>query len=106
MRSPVQLVALSLLLVGSSTAWDLTPRVLARQTGPRAFSVDQILSLPAPDNLTASPAGATIAWTFNERGARNIYVLNLSDRTEQRITDLKPGTGAMWPHWQPFTEAK
>ena len=84
MRSPVQLVALSLLLVGSSTAWDLTPRVLARQTGRRAFSVDQILSLPAPDNLTASPVGSTIAWTFNERGVRNIFVASAPDFTARQ----------------------
>src|SRR5437764_8700813 len=41
---------------------------------PLAFSVDQILSFPSPENLVASPVGSTIAWTFNERGVRNIYV--------------------------------
>jgi dipeptidyl aminopeptidase/acylaminoacyl peptidase len=37
------------------------------------FTVEQILGFPSPDNLVASPAGSTIAWTFNERGVRNIY---------------------------------
>ncbi len=36
-------------------------------------------------------------------GVRNLFVMNLSDRTEKPITDLKPGLGAMWPHWQPRT---
>lgn len=39
-------------------------------------------------------------------GVRNIYVMNLSDRTEKRLTDLKAGSGAMWPHWQPAVVAR
>jgi hypothetical protein len=27
--------------------------------------------------------------------------MRLSDRKEWRITDLKKGHAAMWPHWQP-----
>ncbi len=38
-----------------------------------AFTVEQILGFPSPDNLIASPVGSTVAWTFNERGVRNIY---------------------------------
>jgi Tol biopolymer transport system component len=53
-----------------------------------------------------SSDGKWLAYGSMRNGARNIYVLNLSDRTEKRITDLKAGTGAMWPHWQPFTEGK
>ena len=33
-----------------------------------------MLNYPFPDNLVASPSGSAIAWTFNERGVRNIYV--------------------------------
>ena len=44
------------------------------QTPARGFTLEQILSYPFPDNLVASPKGSTIAWTFNERGARNIYI--------------------------------
>src|SRR5438477_278710 len=42
-------------------------------SAPAAFTIEQVLSLPTPDNLIASPTGSTIAWTFNERGVRNIY---------------------------------
>ncbi len=48
-----------------------------------------------------SPDGKWIAYGSMRDGVRNIYVMNLSDRTEKRITDLKAGAGAMWPHWQP-----
>src|SRR5262249_38956207 len=46
----------------------------AQAPGARGpFSLDQVLDYPFPDNLVASTKGSTIAWTFNERGARNIY---------------------------------
>ena len=52
-----------------------------------AFTVEQILSLPTPDNLIASPAGSTIAWTFNERGVRNIYIADGPAFTARKLTD-------------------
>ncbi|HEX3150836.1 MAG TPA: prolyl oligopeptidase family serine peptidase [Gemmataceae bacterium] len=48
-----------------------------------------------------SPNGRSLVYGSLRNGARNIYVMNLADRTEMRLTDLKPGSGAMWPHWQP-----
>src|SRR5690349_17739104 len=48
--------------------------LLMPQAASHSFTVDQILGLPSPDDLVASPAGSTIAWTFNERGVRNIFV--------------------------------
>ena len=49
-----------------------------------------------------SPDGKWLAYGSLRGGVRNIYILNLADRTETRVTDLKPGHGAMWPHWQPL----
>src|SRR5205814_10467054 len=59
------------------------PVVAQKQTG---FTVDQILGLPQPDHLVAAPAGSTIAWTFNERGVRNIYVASGPDFKPRRLT--------------------
>jgi dipeptidyl aminopeptidase/acylaminoacyl peptidase len=50
------------------------------------FSLDQVLAYPFPDNLVASPKGSMIAWTFNERGARNIYVAEGPDFKARRVT--------------------
>src|SRR5215831_9852046 len=63
------------------------------------FTVEQILGFPSPDNLVASPTGSTIAWTFNERGVRNIYaaagpafearkVTSYTDDDGQELTQL------------------
>ena len=59
---------------------------IAQQPSPRSFTVDQILGFPSPENLTASPVGSTIAWTFNERGVRNIYVADAPGFEPRRIT--------------------
>lgn len=63
--------------------------------------------------LTSSPAGTLhyhpqpsadgkrLLYGSKRGGVRQLFVMALADRTEQALTDLKPGHGAMWPHWQP-----
>src|SRR6185295_5090311 len=51
------------------------------------------LNYPFPDNLIASPAGGAVAWTFNEHGARNIYVASAPDFTARRITSYAEDDG-------------
>src|SRR4051794_31290166 len=65
----------------------LSAVTFAQTPPPSAFTVEQILSLPTPDNLIASPVGSTIAWTFNERGVRNIYIAGGPDFTPRKLTD-------------------
>lgn len=66
-------------------AWTAEPQA-AQQSVGRSFTVEQILGFPSPENLVASPAGAAIAWTFNERGFRNIYVAEAPRFEPRRIT--------------------
>jgi TolB protein len=49
----------------------------------------------------ASPDGKWLVYGSKRDGVRQLYVMRLSDRKEHRITDLKKGHAAMWPHWQP-----
>jgi dipeptidyl aminopeptidase/acylaminoacyl peptidase len=65
----------------------------AQQAAPQPFTVDQILSFPSPENLTASPVGSAIAWTFNERGVRNIYVAEGPGFEPRRITSYQEDDG-------------
>jgi Tol biopolymer transport system component len=51
---------------------------------------------PAP-----SPDGKWLVYGSKRDGVRQLYVMRLSDKKEWRITDLKKGHAAMWPHWQP-----
>jgi dipeptidyl aminopeptidase/acylaminoacyl peptidase len=75
------------------TALALSILSLGLADPPPSFTVDQILNLPQPDNLIASPVGSTIAWTFNERGLRNIYVADAPDFTPRRLTPYTEDDG-------------
>ncbi len=50
---------------------------------------------------TPSPDGKQLLYGSKRDGVRRLYVMNLADRSEQQVTDQKPGHAAMWPHWQP-----
>ncbi len=47
-----------------------------------------------------SPDGKWLLYGSKRNGVRQIYIMRLDDRVEQRLTDIKPGHGAMWPRWQ------
>src|SRR5881394_2138371 len=83
MRSAFAIPVLSLLLTVTSAA----------QAPKPPFTVDQVLGFPSPENLVASPAGSTIAWTFNERGVRNIYVAEGPEFAARRITSYTDDDG-------------
>ena len=41
---------------------------------PASFTLEQVMSSPFPDGLTAAPTGGKVAWVFNAAGVRNIWV--------------------------------
>ena len=61
--------------------------------GPPPFTLDQVMGYPFPENLRAAPAGGRIAWTFNERGARNIYVADAPDFAPRKLTSYDADEG-------------
>src|SRR2546421_5964067 len=83
MRSRLSVLLLSLVMMGGATA----------AQSPSSFMVDQILGFPSPENLIASPAGSTIAWTFNERGARNIYISDGPEFAARHLTSYSQDDG-------------
>src|SRR5258705_10695852 len=74
------------------SAWTFGTQA-AQQPAARSFTVDQILSYPSPENLVASPVGSTIAWTFNERGVRNIYAADGPAFAARRVTSYAQDDG-------------
>ena len=71
----------------------LAARAPQRTTSTPVFTVDHILGFPSPENLITSPVGSTIAWTFNERGVRNIYVAEAPGFEPKRITSYREDDG-------------
>ena len=50
----------------------LPPAVAAQRAAP--WSLEQVKGYPFPNELTAAGSGSRIAWAFNERGLRNLWV--------------------------------
>src|SRR3954471_17484895 len=57
------------------------------------FTLEHVLDYPFPANLVASPSGSTIAWTFAERGARNVYAADGPEFKARRITPYAEDDG-------------
>jgi dipeptidyl aminopeptidase/acylaminoacyl peptidase len=90
LRRPVaRLCALVAVVVTCAVvAWrpGLTASAQTATLAAATFTVEQVLDYPFPSNLVASPTGAAIAWTFAERGARNLYVAEGPAFAARRVT--------------------
>ena len=51
-----------------------------------AQTIESYLSAPFPTGLTSSIDGKTIAWIFNDKGSRNIYVAETPAFNAKKIT--------------------
>ena len=57
------------------------------------FTLAQIEAAPFPLELVASPAGDRVAWVFNERGVRNVYVADGPGWQARRLTPYTADDG-------------
>lgn len=84
----------------------------ATETGPTvelfqitlAGTVTQLTHTPAGSlhyHPTPRAAGKWLLYGSRRDGVRQLFVMNLEDRSERQITQLTSGHAAMWPHWQP-----
>ena len=69
------------------------PLTRAQPRSAADFTIEQVKSYPYPAGLTAAATGARIAWTFNERGQRNIWVAEAPAWTARRLTDYTDDDG-------------
>lgn len=62
---------------------------------PQAFTLEQILSSPFPSEVTAAKQGGRVAWVFDVRGERNVWVADGPDfaRTGRQITQYSGDDG-------------
>lgn len=94
MRTPrYRLIVVLLVLAAFGTAVSVSqPRPVAARSA-QSFTIEQIKGYPFPSDLTASATGSRIAWAFNERGARNIWVAEGPDFKAQRLTKYQTDDG-------------
>src|ERR1700722_14806963 len=77
-------IALSMVLVGTPTAWGQSP-----------FTLEQVMSSPFPSELVAAAQSSRIAWVFNAKGVRNVWVADGPDfvHTARQVTHYSTDDG-------------
>jgi dipeptidyl aminopeptidase/acylaminoacyl peptidase len=58
----------------------------AAQTATSGFTLEQVLSSPFPTNLVAAEHAGKIAWVFDAKGARNVWVADAPDFEARQVT--------------------
>jgi dipeptidyl aminopeptidase/acylaminoacyl peptidase len=74
---------LILIMLFSTAVLEVLPQV----------TIENLLNVPYPTSLTSSPDGRRIAWVFNDRGMRNIYVADAPDFVPRKITNYTQDDG-------------
>src|SRR5437870_13649720 len=71
------------------------------------FTIEQVMSAPFPDELTAAPTGGAVDWVFNTRGARNVGVAAPPDYAGRAVTAYAEDDGQEVGdlRWTPDTRA-
>ena len=67
----------------------LAPRVAAQQS----FSLEQVMSAPFPSDFVAAKTVRRVAWVFDEKGKRNIYVAEAPDFKARRLSSYNEEDG-------------
>ena len=94
MRTPrYSLIVMLVILAAALAALTLShPREVAASSFA-SFTIEQIKSYPFPNELTAAATGSRIAWAFNERGARNVWVAEGPDFKARKLTNYQTDDG-------------
>jgi dipeptidyl aminopeptidase/acylaminoacyl peptidase len=94
MRTPrYSLIVVLLLVTAVAAALSLSQPSRVVASSVASFTIEQIKGYPFPNELTASAQGARIAWAFNERGARNVWVADGPDFKARKLTDYNGDDG-------------
>jgi len=54
--------------------------------GGGSFTLEQVLSAPFPSDLTAARTGGAVAWVFDAKGARNVWIAEPPDYRGRAVT--------------------
>jgi cell wall-associated NlpC family hydrolase len=68
----------ALLFLAASTAWG--------QSAGNGFTLQQVMSSPFPSNVVAAKHAPRVAWIFNAKGVRNIWVADAPDFSARQVT--------------------
>ena len=58
-----------------------------------SFTIEQVLSAPFPYGLTSAAHAPRVAWVFDNKGERNIWVADAPDFVPRQVTHYKGDDG-------------
>ena len=94
MRMPLERVRRAIVLVMSAAIVASASLLPApQQAAAQSFTVEQIKGYPFPNELTAAATSSRIAWAFNERGARNVWVAEGPEFKARKLTNYNTDDG-------------
>jgi Tol biopolymer transport system component len=82
-----------LMLAAVAAAVSLSQPAQVAASSAQSFTMEQLKRYPFPSGLTAAASGSRIAWVFNERGARNVWVADEPDFKLRRLTSYETDDG-------------
>src|SRR5436309_10085476 len=59
----------------------------------KSFTIEQVLSVPFPYGLTSASHAPRVAWVFDNKGERNIWVADAPDFVPRQVTHYKGDDG-------------
>ena len=59
----------------------------------QGFSVEQVMSSPFPSNLTVAARAPRVAWTFDAKGIRNVWVADAPGFAARQVTHYSDDDG-------------
>ena len=91
--SRYSLMFVLLLIAAFAAAVSVSHPTRVAASSATSFTIEQIKSYPFPSELTTAATGSRIAWAFNERGARNVWVAEGPDFKARRLTKYENDDG-------------
>ncbi|HSD45046.1 MAG TPA: hypothetical protein VLB87_00435, partial [Pyrinomonadaceae bacterium] len=91
--SRYSLMFVLLLIAAFAAAVSVSQPTRVAASSGTSFTMEQIKSYPFPSELTTAATGSRIAWAFNERGARNVWVAEGPDFKARRLTKYENDDG-------------
>jgi dipeptidyl aminopeptidase/acylaminoacyl peptidase len=67
--------------------------LLAPGAAAQSFTVEQVMSSPFPDNLTAAARAPRIAWVFDAKGVRNVWIADAPAFAARQVTHYSEDDG-------------
>ena len=83
----------SLLLAASLTFLPALTGAAPPAESRGAFTLEQVLSAPFPSDLTAAPTGGAVAWLFDARGVRNVWIAEPPEYRGHAVTSYAGDDG-------------